>query len=119
MRADAAPASTLQDVSEGASDDYIREKLDVAVDCLATSASSIQLRLANAMISALSRLNPDDFNEADERALFENIEAAMTSVDPDRSVSRYEASAEAMSDESAVEVARWITDLRARVIAPS
>ena len=50
------------------SDDYVREKLALAVDALAASAAPIQTRLADAAVAMVS-LNADDFAGAEESAL--------------------------------------------------
>lgn len=100
------------------SQDYTREKLSVAVDALASSAASIQDRLANAGISALSRLKPDDFVAASDQVLFEEIMAALTAEEPVGQMGTIESTVRGMDDGAAVAVARDIMELHHSVLTP-
>ena len=99
-----------------ASDDYLREKLDAAVGCLATSAEPIQHRLQAAWNGALGRLTPEDFADASERERFERIHAAVTKLNAPGDVGQVPVSTAAIADESAEEVAREIVELRDAVV---
>ena len=99
-----------------ASDDYLREKLDAAVGCLATSAEPIQHRLQAALNSALGRLTPEDFADANERERFERIHAAVTKLNAPGDVGQVPVSTAAIADERAEEVAREIVELRDAVV---
>jgi hypothetical protein len=92
------------------SDDYVREKLCAAHDCMATSAAPIQRRLENAWISALMRLEPSDFRDDEARTLFERVAAAMATVSGGAEGS-VRASTVRMSDAEGEAVARLIFDL--------
>ncbi len=93
------------------SDDYVREKLYVTMDCLAASAAPIQSRLESAAISALLRLNPDDFKDPEDRERFERIMAALTAAEPRGDEGTLVASTAAMDDEGAVAVASDLVEL--------
>ncbi len=95
------------------SEDYVREKLYVAMDALAVSTSPLQERLANAGMSALIRLEADDFVRPEDRELFARIMSALTSSDGG-SEGRIVASTQAMDDDAAIAVARDIADLHGR-----
>lgn len=71
-----------------ASEDYLREELDAAVGCLATSAEPIQHRLQVAWNGALGRLTPEDFADADEREQFERIHTVVTKLNAPGDVGR-------------------------------
>jgi hypothetical protein len=103
----------LSSVPGPASDHYLREKLDAAVGCLATSAEPIQHRLQAAWNSALGRLTLGDFADADERELFESIHATVTKLGD---VGQVPVSTAVIADERAERVARDIVDLRAAVV---
>lgn len=95
------------------SEDYVREKLYVAMCALAVSTSSLQHRLADAGVSALVRLEAEDFVRPDDRVLFERIMSALTSREGG-SEGRIAASTEAMDDEAAMSVARDLAELHGR-----
>jgi hypothetical protein len=99
-----------------ASDDYLREKLDAAVDSLATSAEPIQHRLQAAWVSALGRLTPEDFADASDRERFERIHADLTKLNAPGDVGEAPVSTAAIADERAEQVARDIVELRAAVV---
>jgi hypothetical protein len=86
-----------------ARDSYIREKLNAAVDTLATSAAPIQRRLQSAGISALGSLVPTDFSEPEERELFDRIAITKQRAPGPGHIP---ASTAAMSDEIAEDVAQ-------------
>jgi hypothetical protein len=112
VRTTALPRSSEERHSER----YAREKLAVALDCLAVSAAPIQHRLANAAISALHRLTPADFADPDDGVLLDEIKASFRTHKPRGSVGSIEASTHAMDDETAVALARKIAELHARVM---
>lgn len=95
---------------------YAREKLFVAMDCLAVSTEPLQQRLANAGLTALVRLTPDTFDDPDERAMFERIMRALSVERPAGTKGVIGRSAEALTDEGALAVARDIADLHGRVL---
>ena len=86
------------------------------MECLAVSAAPIQGRLTNAGLSALSRLEPNDFDDLDAKQRYGSIMTALTSREPSGSRGAIQASAEALSDEEAVELARQISELHALVL---
>jgi len=99
-----------------ASEDYLREKLDAAVDSLATSAEPIQHRLQAAWNSALGRLTAEGFADQDERELFERIHADVTKLNAPGDLGHVPVSTAAMADRRAEQVAREIVELRAAVV---
>ena len=99
-----------------ASDDSLREKLDVAVGCLATSAEPIQHRLLAAWNNSLGRLTPEDFADASERERFERIHADVTKLNAPGDVGRVAVSTAAIADERAEQVAREVVELRGAVV---
>ena len=99
------------------SDDYLREKLDAAVDSLVTSAEPIQHRLQAAWNGALGRLTPEDFADANERERFERIHAALTKLNAPGDVRQVPVSTAAIADERAEQVAGEIVELRGMVYA--
>jgi hypothetical protein len=99
-----------------ASDDYVREQLNAAVDYLATSAEPIQHRLQAAWSGALGRLTSDDFADADEREQFERIHTVVTKLNAPGDVGRVLVSTAAIADERAEQVAREVVELRGAVV---
>jgi hypothetical protein len=99
-----------------ASDAYLREKLDVAVGCLATCAEPIQHRLQAAWNGALGRLTPENFADADERERFERIHAGCDQLNTPGDVGGVPVSTAAIADERAERVAREIVELRGAVV---
>lgn len=99
-----------------ASEDYLREKLDAGVGCLATSAEPIQHRLQAAWNGALGRLTPEDFADPDEREQFQRIRADVTKLNAPGDVGRVPVSTAAIADERAEQVAREIVELRDAVV---
>jgi hypothetical protein len=93
------------------SDRYAKEKLSVAMSCLAVSTASLQMRLANAGMSALVRLKEEDFRDGEERELFRRIISALAREEPHGPAGSIEMSAKALNDEEAMVVARDIADL--------
>jgi hypothetical protein len=91
------------------SDDYVREKLALAVDALAASAAPIQTRLAAAV--AMVSLNADDFAGAEERALWEKTWQALTAEPPRGEEGAIVATASRLDDASAVALAKDIMGL--------
>jgi hypothetical protein len=106
----------LHHVPAHASDDYLREKLNAAVGCLATSAEPIQHRIQAAWNGALGRLTAKDFTDADERERFERIHANVTKLNAPGDVGQVAVSTAAIADERAEKVARDIVELRAAVV---
>lgn len=92
------------------SDDYVREKLALAVDALAASAAPIQTRLADAAVAMVS-LNADDFAGAEERALWEMTWQALTAEPPRGEEGAIVATASRLDDASAVALAKDIMRL--------
>jgi hypothetical protein len=99
-----------------ASDAYLREKLDAAVDSLATSAEPIQHRLQAAWNGALGRLTPEDFADASERERFERIHAVCDQLNAPGDVGQVPVSTAAMADARAEHVACEIVKLRDAVV---
>jgi hypothetical protein len=85
--------------------DYVIEKLLLAVESLAVSASPINQRVANAWVGALISLRPDDFGDPRERALFTSIRDAV------RAGGDVEATTNAMTDGQALAAARATVEL--------
>jgi len=93
------------------SKDYVREKLSIAVSCLAASAAPIRERVGNAGLSGLTTLTAEDFWDADEGARFERIREALGTFSPIGDEGSMQTSAAFMTEERAVEIAREITEL--------
>lgn len=94
--------------------DYVLEKLHVAVSIL-VGAASIQDRLHDAFISALMVLTAEDFPE-DMRADFTFIEECLTSVEGVGDEGSVRASADALNDDEAANVADKIFELFTAII---
>jgi hypothetical protein len=95
------------------SDDYVWEKLWVAVEHLASSAQPLARRLDSAAVSALMRLEPEDFTDQEQRRAFEGIILAF-SADPLRGPSADGSISDAMAridEERAIELAKSIVSL--------
>ena len=94
--------------------DYVYQKLWVAVDALASGTGTIQERIYNANLSALSRLDgPEDF-PPEMHATYKSIEAALTDGTKAGS-NKMEAIAMALSDDDAKQVAGKIFNLFCQV----
>jgi hypothetical protein len=85
------------------SKEYVLEKLAVAVDCLVGGTGPVQERLANAGVSALIRLDPEDFS-AETRDTYDEIIEALSAVDPVGDEGAFTASARSMTAERAQEI---------------
>lgn len=83
---------------------YVREKLFVAVDTLATGTGSIQKRITDAWVSALMRLKAEDFLPED-RDVFTALRDQMVGH------GTFEEATARMSDDEAHEHARRIVEL--------
>ena len=59
--------------------EYIYEKLYVAIDCLASGTGSLHDRLQNAFISAISRLQVEDF-PSEEATLFKKVVSGLENL---------------------------------------
>lgn len=94
---------------------YVQEKLYTAMRALATSPATIQDRLVSAYLSGLMALKAEDFEDAGDRAAFDQIMAALTSTEATGDEGQVRASAQRMSDDEAAEVARQIAELHDRV----
>ena len=92
------------------SEDYVREKLSLALDALAASAEPIQTRLYYAAM-AMSMLESRDFAEAEERELWQQIKQALTAESPRGDEGSFLASTSRLDDESAVALAKDIVRL--------
>jgi hypothetical protein len=87
-----------------------QERLSLAVDALASSASPIQQRLLHAGITLVPLL-PEDFDDGEQREEFVSIMAALSAVEPVGDEGALEATTAAMSDDEAVALASRISTL--------
>lgn len=97
---------------------YVVEKLNGAAYTLATGVASLQDRLAAAYVGDLLRLQADDFADSDERALFVEIREAFERHGDGDPRGTAAVSADLMTDEEAVALARTIMELRS-FVAPA
>jgi hypothetical protein len=90
---------------------YAIEKLDVAVDALAASASSIQDRLFNAYISALIRIKPEEDLPEELRPRFIAMSDRLTSAEPRAGEGSLRATLDVLADDEAVGIAQEVVNL--------
>jgi hypothetical protein len=91
--------------------EYAQEKLMVAVGVLATGTGRLQERLADAALSALIRLKPDDFPEGDLRRKFSGIIDDLTYAPAQGEEGRIAATLKLTNDDDAREIAKRIVSL--------
>ncbi len=82
--------------------DYAWEKLRVAVQCLAGTGSQ-KYRLLDALISALSRINPDDDLPPEIREDFEQLMKDMRQLPAVGQDGRYKITVDSLSDDAVSE----------------
>jgi hypothetical protein len=92
------------------SDDYVREKLSLAVDALAVSTDPIQERLMQAGF-AMSSLTANDFSEGEERNLWGHIWHSLTEREPVGPEGTIRTTTSQLDDESALSLVRDIMRL--------
>jgi hypothetical protein len=90
----------------------IREALDAAVRSLAVSPDRLQERLHAAGMVLLDDLSRADFTSEEDRALFDEIQTALTGLSPSAGRDALTSTALAMSDVMAEQVSSDILDLR-------
>jgi hypothetical protein len=100
------------------SESYVSEKLWSAADILANEERPLRDRLDDAAVSALIRLNPEDFDDLDDRAEFERIMARLTAFQAVADEGDVAASAQLLSPAEADEVASTIRRLHERYPFP-
>jgi hypothetical protein len=100
------------------SDRYVREKAAVAVHCLAVSHAGLRARLADAWISALSRLQYEDLSAYDPevRDAYERVKLPLSRESSEGPRPAAQISAERLSDQEALDVARAIMEFHAGVM---
>ena len=97
---------------------YMWEKFMTAVIGMDQSPKSIQLRIADAYSSQLSRLEPDRFvGEQAWRWKFEEISQKLTSGTPVGNEGTIQASVASMSEAEATEIAQEIVSLYDQISA--
>ncbi|HWX97213.1 MAG TPA: hypothetical protein VNZ01_10225 [Solirubrobacteraceae bacterium] len=89
---------------------YKREKMMAGVELLATGRGELRERLEGLYPTTLMRLKPDDFEDSDQRALFEGVHSAIT-----REPGSVAASIAAMDEITAKKVAADFFELFLRV----
>ena len=94
--------------------DYALYQLMLAVETLAASPEPIQRRMEWAFL-CLHTLVPDDFPEGELRGQFRAVQEAMTRVEGVGGEGSIAASAKAMSDSEASEIAKVIVALFAEI----
>ena len=95
---------------------YAHEKFSLAIDGMATSPASIQLRIADAYISQLIRLNEQDLPE-DIRTDFRLMREQLTSRSPEGDEGSVMATVNKMSEEEATAIARKISRMHDTIAA--
>jgi hypothetical protein len=96
------------------SEDYERQKMELAVDALATSAAPIQRRLEHAW-TAFHTLIGHGFTKPEHAAEFARINELLTADQSDETAGHVATTCRKLSDDDASKIASAIFELNARL----